>query len=56
MDPIGNRKRKDPAPINDVEETAACFNVKDSDGQGLSYVYCEDEPGLAIRSQASHPR
>ena len=39
-----------------VEETAACFNVKDSDGQGLSYVYCEDEPGLAIRSQASHPR
>lgn len=28
-----------------VEETAACFIVKDSDGQALSYVYCEDEPG-----------
>jgi len=28
-----------------VEETPACFIVRDSDGQALAYVYCEDEPG-----------
>jgi hypothetical protein len=28
-----------------VEELEACFVVKDSAGQKLSYVYCEDEPG-----------
>jgi hypothetical protein len=28
-----------------VEETPACFIVKDSGGQALAYVYCEDEPG-----------
>ena len=36
--------RRFPPPWS-VEETAACFIVKDSDGQALSYVYCEDEPG-----------
>jgi hypothetical protein len=32
-------------PPRSLEETAAGFIVKDSDGQALSYVYCEDEPG-----------
>jgi hypothetical protein len=27
-----------------VEELDACFVVKDSAGQKLAYVYCEDEP------------
>ena len=41
------RKRRAPRrypPPRSVEETAACFIVKDSDGQALSYIYCEDEP------------
>jgi hypothetical protein len=28
-----------------VEETAACFFVRDGGGQALAYVYFEDEPG-----------
>jgi hypothetical protein len=28
-----------------VEEQAACFTVRDSNGQQLAYVYFEDEPG-----------
>ena len=28
-----------------VEETQACFVVKDHHGQKLEYVYFEDEPG-----------
>ena len=40
---FGNQRRF-PPPWS-VEETAACFIVKDSDEQALSYVYCEDEPG-----------
>jgi hypothetical protein len=28
-----------------VEETAACFIVRDDSGQQLAYVYFEDEPG-----------
>jgi hypothetical protein len=28
-----------------VEETPACFIVRDHDGQKLAYVYFEDEPG-----------
>jgi hypothetical protein len=37
-------QRRFPLPWS-VEETAACFIVRDSNGQALSYVYCEDEPG-----------
>jgi DNA-directed RNA polymerase specialized sigma24 family protein len=28
-----------------VEETPACFIVRDGNEQTLAYVYCEDEPG-----------
>jgi len=28
-----------------VEETAACFIVRDHGGQKLAYAYCEEEPG-----------
>ena len=28
-----------------VEETDACFIVRDANGQALAYVYFEDEPG-----------
>jgi hypothetical protein len=33
-----------PAPWR-VEETDACFIVRDANGQALAYVYGEDEPG-----------
>ena len=32
-------------PAWSVEETDACFIVKDHSGQSLAYVYFEDEPG-----------
>ena len=36
--------RRFPPPWS-VEETAACFIVRDHNGQALSYVYYENEPG-----------
>ena len=36
--------RRFPPPWS-VEETAACFVVKDGAGQKLAYVYFEEEPG-----------
>jgi hypothetical protein len=36
--------RRFPQPWR-VEETDACFIVRDSNGKALAYVYCEDEPG-----------
>ena len=36
--------RRFPPPWT-VVETDACFIVKDSNGQALSYIYFEDEPG-----------
>jgi putative ABC transport system substrate-binding protein len=36
--------RRFPPPWS-VEETAACFIVRDHNGQALAYVYFEDEPG-----------
>ena len=27
------------------ERNDACFIVRDANGQALTYVYCEDEPG-----------
>ena len=32
-------------PRRSVEEQAACFVVRDHNGQQLAYVYFEDEPG-----------
>jgi hypothetical protein len=32
-------------PPRSVEETTACFIVRDNDGQALVYVCFEDEPG-----------
>ncbi len=36
--------RRFPSPWS-VEETAACFIVRDANGLALSYVYFEEEPG-----------
>ena len=42
--------RRFPPPWS-VEETAACFIVRDANGQALAYLYCEEEPG---RRAAAH--
>jgi hypothetical protein len=36
--------RRFPPPWT-VEETSACFVLRDATGQQLAYVYFEDEPG-----------
>jgi hypothetical protein len=43
--------RRFPPPWS-VQETAACFIVRDYNGQALAYVYFEDEPG---RRSAARP-
>ena len=49
--------RRFPAPWT-VEETDACFIVRDVNGQARAYVYGEDEPGRRLgrngRSFGSH--
>ncbi len=42
--PIEVKRRRFPPPWT-VEETQACFVVKDHNGQKLAYVYFEHEPG-----------
>jgi hypothetical protein len=42
--------RRFPPPWS-VEETSACFIVRDSAGQALAYVYCEDKPGRRSAAQ-----
>jgi hypothetical protein len=49
---IGNRDLAVPPPWA-VEETAACFIVKDHAGHALAYVYFEDEPGRRPCSPAT---
>jgi hypothetical protein len=43
-------QRRFPPPWT-VEETDACFIVRDANGHALAYVYFEDEPG---RRSAAH--
>ena len=33
------------SPPWDIEENGACFIIRDKNGQALSYVYYETEPG-----------
>jgi hypothetical protein len=37
-------RRRFPPPW-DIEDNGACFIVRDHNGQALSYVYYENEPG-----------
>jgi hypothetical protein len=46
--------RRFPPPWS-VEETDACFIVRDANGQALTYVYFEGEPGGALGGEAPHP-
>jgi hypothetical protein len=46
--------RRFPPPWS-VEETDACFIVRDKNGQALAYVYFEGEPGRARGGEAPHP-
>jgi hypothetical protein len=52
LGPFSMMQRRFPPPWS-VEETDACFSVKDHNGQKLAYVYFEDEPGR--RPAANHP-
>ena len=51
--------RRFPTPW-DIEDNGACFIVRDNNGQALSYVYYEQEPGrrtaagLLKRDEARH--
>ena len=45
------RGRRFPPPWT-VEETDACYIVRDHNGQSLAYVYFEEEPGPGRRSAA----
>ena len=45
--------RRFPPPWS-VDETDACFIVRDANGQALAYVYCEEEPGPASSSHGVH--
>jgi hypothetical protein len=38
-----------------VEETDACFIVRDANGQALAYVYFEEEPGRRAAASALPP-
>ncbi len=42
MVPVPSPSRRLPSPWS-VEETDACFIVRDANGQALSYVYFEEE-------------
>jgi len=45
--------RRFPPPWS-VDETGACFIVKDGAGQTLAYVYFEDEPGAPVCGKPAH--
>ena len=45
---LADHHRRFPPPWS-VEETNACFIVRDANGQALAYVYFEEEPGRPAR-------
>jgi hypothetical protein len=45
--------RRFPPPWS-VEETDACFIVRDANGQALAYVYFEKEPGAVMGGESAH--
>jgi hypothetical protein len=47
--------RRFPPPWK-IEELESYFVVKDRGGQKLGYFYYEEEPGLALDGETSHPR
>jgi hypothetical protein len=48
-------ERRFPPPWT-AEVTPNCFIVRDANGQALSYIYYESEPGRRSGSQAAHTR
>ena len=53
--PSAIKPRRFPPPWT-VEETAACFTVRDGSGQALAEVYFEDEPGRRAAAKVTHTR
>ena len=49
---LGMTARRFPPPRS-VEETDACFIVRDANGQALAYVYFEQEPGRRASAKSS---
>jgi hypothetical protein len=43
-------QRRFPPPWS-VDESDACFIVRDANGQAVGYVYCEDEPGRRLSAK-----
>jgi hypothetical protein len=47
--------RRIPPPWS-VEDTDACFIIRDANGHALAYVYFEEEPGWRSGGASPHPR
>ena len=47
--------RRFPPPWS-IEESSACFIVRDGDKQALAYVYFENEARPALKREAAHAR
>ena len=48
-------RRRFPPPW-DIEHNRSCFIVRDNNGQALSYVYYETEPGRRTAAKPTHAR
>ena len=48
-------QRRFPPPWS-VEETDACFIVRDANGQALAYLYFEEEPGRRAAGRSAPAR
>ena len=51
----GMPQRRFPPPWS-VEETDACFIVREATGKELGHFYFQDEPQTPLGRQAAHPR